>query len=119
MGGTTVMLVFLCQANPRRQRARPEHSKRLAARIGHYTPEKTRTYEGMIRTLGHGGNGVGASDTAGRWRSILLSFWIQGSGQSGLTTAQDGLIVPTIVKPDADSVAKGRERRPERGGLAG
>ena len=49
MGGATVMLSFLCQANPR-ARAGPEHSKRLAAGSATIRQKKTRTYEGMIRT---------------------------------------------------------------------
>lgn len=75
-------------------------------RIGHYTPEKTRTYEGMIRTLAMEAM-TGKQIIEG---PVEMTLWIvmpipRSWPQWKKDAASGGLIAPT-TKPDSDNVAK-------------
>lgn len=79
---------------------------RAAGRIGHYTPEKTRTYEGIITTLAMQARGA-LPPLAG---PVVLTFaalmpvpdsWPQWKRAAALA----GGISPT-VKPDLDNIEK-------------
>lgn len=105
MGGATVMLSFFVPGKPQ-GKGRARAFKMAGGRIGHYTPEKTRTYEGMIRTQAMAEMCVEPPTRRPVALDLVISYEIPKAWPKWkLTAALDGLIVPTI-KPDADNVAK-------------
>ncbi|MDO6747182.1 RusA family crossover junction endodeoxyribonuclease [Gilvimarinus sp. 1_MG-2023] len=75
-------------------------------KIGHHTPEKTRSYEGMIRTLGM--QAVG--DTQPTEQPIALTLTIVMPIPASWPAwkrelAESGRLLPT-TKPDSDNVEK-------------
>jgi Holliday junction resolvase RusA-like endonuclease len=74
--------------------------------VGHYTPEKTRTYEGMIRTQALAEMGMRPATTLPVKLDLIIGMPVPASWPSWKSTAAlNGEIVPT-TKPDADNVAK-------------
>jgi Holliday junction resolvase RusA-like endonuclease len=77
-----------------------------AGHVGHYTPEKTRTYEGMIRTAAMA-EMVGRAAFDGPVELVLRaifaipSSWPQRKKQQAMV----GSVKPT-KKPDLDNIAK-------------
>ena len=72
----------------------------------HYTPDKTRTYEGMIRTQAIEEMGIRAVTTQPIALKLVINYPIPVSWPKWkLQAAFDGEIVPT-TKPDADNVVK-------------
>lgn len=80
--------------------------KTRSGHIGHYTPEKTRTYEGLIQTHAIEALGVVRATRRPIKLSLLINYEIpQGWQKWKIQAACEGLIAPTI-KPDADNVVK-------------
>ena len=72
----------------------------------HYTPNKTRTYEGMIRTQAMEQMGMRAATRQPIALKLVINYAIPDSWpQWKWYAAQRGEVVPTI-KPDADNVVK-------------
>lgn len=80
--------------------------KTKAGRIGHYTPDKTRTYEGLIRTQALEAMN-GAQPTQSPVSLVLdLQYQIPTSWPAWKQEAARSDDIAPTVKPDADNVAK-------------
>lgn len=87
-------------------KGRARSFKTLNGGIGHYTPQKTRTYEGMIRTQAIEAMGMEGPTRRPVSLDLIINYEIPISWPKWkLSAATDGQIAPT-VKPDADNVAK-------------
>lgn len=74
--------------------------------IGHYTPDKTRTYEGMIRTQALAAMGNAPPVESPIALSLTIVMPIPNSWPAWKRAlAEAGQLVPT-TKPDADNVEK-------------
>lgn len=74
--------------------------------VGHYTPEKTRTYEGMIRTLAMEAMGMRPPIGGPVQLELVIVMPIPASWPKWkIELALAGKVLPT-TKPDADNVAK-------------
>lgn len=74
--------------------------------VGHYTPEKTRTYEGLIRTQALAEMGMRTATTLPVKLDLIIGMPVPSSWPAWKSTAAlNGEIVPT-TKPDADNVCK-------------
>jgi len=75
-------------------------------KIGHHTPDKTRTYEGMIRTLGMQATAGAKPSEQPIALTLTIVMPITASWPAWKRElAQSGELLPT-TKPDADNVEK-------------
>lgn len=80
--------------------------KTAGGHIGHYTPEKTRTYEGMIRTQAIETMGLNRPTKKPVALDLVINYPITMSWPRWKQAeALEGRLAPT-VKPDADNCAK-------------
>lgn len=99
------MLTIFIKGKPQgKGRARAHITKR--GKIGHYTPEKTRTYESLIKREAAIEMGPNKPTRRPVSLSLVLNYPTPASWpQWKVDAAINGDIMPT-VKPDADNVVK-------------
>lgn len=99
------MLSFFAPGKPQ-GKARARSVRTANGKISHYTPQKTRTYEGLIRTQALTSMGMERPTRRPVKLMLLINYeipitWAKWKIQAAL----EGRIVPT-VKPDSDNVTK-------------
>lgn len=99
------MISFFVPGKPQ-GKGRARAFKMRNGHIGHYTPEKTKTYEGFIRTQAIDAMGVERPTRRPVKLSLLINYEVPTSWPSWkIQSALEGQIAPT-VKPDSDNVVK-------------
>ncbi len=99
------LITFFVPGKPQgKGRARAFNTK--SGHIGHYTPGKTRTYEGLIRTQAMQEMGLKKPTRKPVQLTLGINYAIPASWPKWkIQAARDGHIAPT-GKPDADNVVK-------------